>query len=458
MVTGKTPFLREDKIFYSNAGYSLDVSSLVMDVAIKSTESGYRVRNIKIEGYLCKTNCPSNTAFRGFGHPQAVAIMEDVVFKIANKLNIRSEKVREISLCQEGNVTPYGMKLVKCTIPELWEKCKSDSAYENRLKDIEQFNKNNKWKKRGIAMTASKYGIGFAVSFMNQGAALVNIYSDGSVLVAHGGIEMGQGLNTKLIQIASRVLGIPKEKIHTIGSSTREIPNTMVTAASMGTDLYGPAVKDACENLNKRLIPLKSEMPDATWEKLIFKAFFSRVQLSATGFNCPQKQNTDGAYDYFTYGVACSEVEIDVLTGESQVLQSNLYVDCGKSLNPAVDIGQIEGAFVQGLGMVTSENMEIDEKGRLNTCSPLGYKIPNIKSIPRKFIVKLLKNHDIVTNIYSSKSVGEPPLILSLSVLAAIKEAIQSARAQIGITGYFRLDCPATVQRIQEACGQQIKL
>ncbi|XP_060572599.1 xanthine dehydrogenase/oxidase-like [Ruditapes philippinarum] len=172
----------------------------------------------------------------------------------------------------------------------------------------------------------------------------------------------------------------------------------------------------------------------------------------------PQRQKTNGVYDYFTYGVACSEVEIDVLTGESQVLQSNLYVDCGKSLNPAVDIGQIEGAFVQGLGMVTSENMEIDEKGRLNTCSPLGYKIPNIKSIPRKFVVKLLKNHDIVTNIYSSKSVGEPPFILSLSVLAAIKAAIQSARAQIGITGYFRLDCPATVQRIQEACGQQIKL
>ncbi|XP_053405175.1 xanthine dehydrogenase/oxidase-like [Mercenaria mercenaria] len=480
IVTGKRhPFLGKYKVgfnkngkitaldlkLYSNSGYSLDMSGLIMDVALKSFDSGYRVKDIQVEGYLCKTNTPSNTAFRGFGHPQAVLVMEDIIFQIATTLNLNSQKVREVNLYQEGEVTPYGTKLVKCTLPELWKNCKSNSNFESRLKDIDDFNRDSKWKKRGISMTASKYGIGFGTVFMYQGAALVNIYTDGSVLVAHGGIEMGQGLNTKLIQVASSVLGIPKEKIHTVENSTREIPNAIVTAGSMGTDLYGPAVKDACETLNKRLNPLKDAMPGVPWEKLIFTAFFKRIQLSATGFYCPQKEGdfdivkkNGSPFDYFTYGVACTEVEIDVLTGECQVLQTDLHLDIGKSLNPALDIGQIEGAFVQGLGMVTSESMEIDEKGRINNCSPLSYKIPNVKSIPRKLAVNLIKNHDIVTNIYSSKSAGEPPYILSLSVITAIKEAILAARAQIGKIGYFRLDSPATVQRIQEACGQQIKV
>ncbi|XP_053406229.1 xanthine dehydrogenase/oxidase-like [Mercenaria mercenaria] len=479
MVTGKRhPFLGKYKVgfdksgkitaldlkFYSNGGYSLDLSSIVMEVSIASFGSGYKVKDIRVEGYVCKTNTPSNTAFRGFGHPQAVLIMEDILFKIANYLNINSQQVREVNLYQEGDSIPYGTKLVKCTIPQLWQKCKSESNFENRQENIESFNRESKWKKR-ISMTASKFGVGFGVSFMYQGAALVNIYTDGSVLVAHGGIEMGQGLNTKLIQVASRVLGIPKEKIHTVESSTREIPNATVTAGSMGTDLYGPAVKDACETLNRRLSHLKETMPGATWEKLIFTAFFQRIQLSATGFYRPYQEGdldfekkVGAPFDYFTYGVACTEVEIDVLTGECQVLQADLHVDIGKSLNPALDIGQIEGAFVQGLGMVTSESMEIDEKGRIDNCSPLSYKIPNVKSIPRKLVVNLIKNHDVVVNIYSSKSAGEPPYILSLSVITAIKEAILAARAQIGKIGYFRIDSPATVHRIQEACGQQIKV
>ncbi|XP_053400447.1 xanthine dehydrogenase/oxidase-like [Mercenaria mercenaria] len=221
--------------------------------------------------------------------------------------------------------------------------------------------------------------------------------------------------------------------------------------------------ENACDILNERLSRLKDEMPGSSWEDLVSAAFFKRIQLSACGFNRPAKTedfdpNKKGGelVEYLTYGVACTEVEIDVLTGETQALQADLFMDIGKSLNPAIDIGQIEGAFVQGLGMVTSESMEIDQKGRTKNCSSVGYTIPNITSIPRKMTVSLLKNHDVITSFNSSKGIGEPTYLLSFSVMSAIKEAVLAARTQIGKNGYFRLDSPATVQRIQEACGPQI--
>ncbi|WAQ98828.1 XDH-like protein [Mya arenaria] len=264
-------------------------------------------------------------------------------------------------------------------------------------------------------MTATKYAVGFGLPTYNQGAALVNIYLDGTV--------------------ASRTLGLPEEKIYTWESSTREIPNAIVTAGSMGFDLYGPAVKIACETLIERLKPVREAMPDDPWEKQVKAAFQQRVPMSATGYNRPPDKDhfsmakkNGNKQDYFTYGAVCTEVEIDVLTGENQ-----------------------------GLGMVTSEDMRVNAEGQNMHCSPLLYKIPSVTSVPRSFNVTLVKNpYDIKTNIYSSKSVGEPPLILSMSVITAIKHAVGAARAQQGQEGYFRMDSPATVQRIAELCGEQI--
>ncbi|KAH3841169.1 xanthine dehydrogenase/oxidase-like isoform X2 [Dreissena polymorpha] len=452
-----------DLRLYSNGGYAMDLSLLIMELAVIACESGYKVRNLRVEGRVCRTNTSSNTAMRGFGHPQSALIMEDIVARAAAVTGFTPEQMRERNLYKSGDVTPYGTLMEKVTLTSLWAECKRKSEFERRLKEVESFNANNRWKKRGLSMTASKYGVGFSAVFLNQGAALVNIYMDGSVLVAHGGIEMGQGLHTKLIQIASRVLGVPREKIFTNETSSREIPNATVTAGSMGTDTYGPAVRIACETLVERLKPLREQMQGAPWEKLIIAAFFQRIQLSATGFwKSPMTENfhaetkSGRPHNFYTYGTACTEVEIDVLTGESQVVRADLFVDIGRSLNPAVDIGQIEGAFVQGLGMVTSEDMWVDENGDIINNTPLKYKIPNVSSIPRTLNVTLMKNFDVDTHVYSSKSAGEPPLILAMSVISAIKHAIASAREQRGETGYFRLDSPATVQRIQTACGRQI--
>ncbi|XP_052796223.1 xanthine dehydrogenase/oxidase-like [Mya arenaria] len=453
-----------DVKLYSNAGYAVDLSWPILENAVTSFESGYKVRALRVVGRACKTHTASNTAFRGFGHPQGVLVMEDIVTRAAAVTGLTPEVIRERNLYKDGDMAPCGTLMKNVTLPLLWRECKQGSHYEQRLKDVEDFNKQNRWKKRGIAMTATKYAVGFGLPTYNQGAALVNIYLDGTVLVEHGGIEMGQGLNTKCIQVASRTLGLPEEKIYTWESSTREIPNAIVTAGSMGFDLYGPAVKIACETLIERLKPVREAMPDDPWEKQVKAAFQQRVPMSATGYNRPPDKDhfsmakkNGNKQDYFTYGAVCTEVEIDVLTGENQVVRTDIFVDLGSSVNPAVDIGQIEGAYVMGLGMVTSEDMRVNAEGQNMHCSPLLYKIPSVTSVPRSFNVTLVKNpYDIKTNIYSSKSVGEPPLILSMSVITAIKHAVGAARAQQGQEGYFRMDSPATVQRIAELCGEQI--
>ncbi|XP_060598947.1 xanthine dehydrogenase/oxidase-like [Ruditapes philippinarum] len=477
-ITGKRhPFLGKYKVgfnkegkmkaldlkLYNQGGHSLDNSVEVIGVSVDNFDSGYKIENVKIEGYSCRTNIMSNTSFRGFGGPQGVLIMEDVLFNIACTLGISQEQVREVNMYKEGDTNPHGLKLENCTVRDLWAKCKEDSKYEERLKSVKAFNRDNKFKKRGIAMTTDKFGVGFPAVFLNQGTAIVNIYTDGSVFLAHGGVEMGQGLNTKLIQVASRALGVPVELIYTNDTSTEKIPNATLTGGSMGTDIYAPAVLDACNVLSERLEPVRTRHPDLAWPALVKKAYFNRVKLVATGFSRKEKdvnwnrnKRTGWNYDYYTYGVCCTEVEIDVLTGENQVLQADIVFDVGKSLNPAIDVGQIEGGFIQGLGMVTTEDIEPDATGKIRNCSPLSYKIPNVRSIPRKFNVTLFKNHNYVTSAYSSKGVGEPPLLLAMSVISALKDAVQDARAQIGIHGYFELDSPATVEKIQTACGNQI--
>lgn len=308
-------------------------------------------------------------------------------------------------------------------------------------------------------MLLCRFGIAFTARFLNQAGALVHIYTDGSVLLTHGGTEMGQGLHTKMVQVCAHTLDIPLEKVHLSETSTATVPNTSPTAASASSDLNGMAVLNACETLKKRLEPYRTKMKGSSWEEIIRAAYMDRVNLSANGFyQTPDLSydwgtNSGRLFNYWTYGAACTEVEIDVLTGDHVVLRSDIVMDIGKSLNPSIDMGQIEGAFVQGLGWCTIEQpLTSPTTGMMLTRGPGAYKIPGFRDIPVDFRVRFVKGAENPRAIHSSKAVGEPPLFLGASAFFAIREAIQAARAEHGLQGYFPLDSPATSERIRLAC------
>lgn len=332
------------------------------------------------------------------------------------------------------------------------------SEYYKRKQEVQEFNEKHRWRKRGITMVPTKFGISFTALFLNQAGALINIYSDGSVLVSHGGTEMGQGLHTKMIQVASRALQIPPERIHIIETATDKVPNTSATAASSGSDLNGMAVLDACQKILKRLEPYKKRYPDGHWNTWIHQAWMDRVSLSATGFySTPDigydfNKNEGVAFNYFTYGAACAEVEIDCLTGDHQVIRTDIVMDLGSSLNPAIDIGQIEGGFMQGYGLFTLEEMIYSATGTCYARGPGVYKLPGFADIPGEFNVALLKGAPNPRAVYSSKAVGEPPLFLASSIFFAIKDAITAARKEEGYDDDFHLISPATAARIRMAC------
>jgi len=317
-------------------------------------------------------------------------------------------------------------------------------------------------KKRGISMIPTKFGIAFTGPHLNQGGALVQIYEDGSVLLTHGGTEMGQGLYTKTIQVASKVLEIPIDFIHITETGTDKVPNTSPTAASTGTDLNGMAVMNACEELKKRIQPIRDQMPDKSWKEWIVAAYRARISLSATGYyatpdiNYNWNTNEGNPFSYFTYGVATSIVEIDCLTGDHNVLKTDIVMDVGESINPAIDIGQIEGAFAQGYGLFMMEQMMHSPDGVLLTRGPGAYKIPGFGDMPSEFNVSLLRGAPNPKAVFSSKAVGEPPLFLAASVFFAVKEAIRSARVERGLSKKFTLDAPATAERIRMACEDEI--
>ncbi|XP_041988452.1 xanthine dehydrogenase-like [Aricia agestis] len=443
---------------YFNAGNYMDISPSMVSRAIFHVDNCYFVPNIQVNAYLCKTNTPSNTAFRGFGAPQAMLAAEVVVRDVAAKLNKPYENLIEMNLYREGDLTHFNQKLVHCSLSRCWNECIETSNYWERKKHVEEFNRLNRWKKKGISLVPTKYGISFGADFFMQAGALLHIYRDGSVLLSIGGIEMGQGLFTKMIQVASKALDVDISKVHISEMATDKVPNSSPTAASMSSDLYGMAVLNACEKLNERLKPIKEMNPNWSWEEWISSAYFDRIALSATGFYSAQKvdynaeTNSGTLYEYFTYGVACSEVIIDCLTGDHQVLRTDIVMDLGDSLNPAIDIGQIEGAFVQGYGFYTMEEMLVSPSGEILSKGPGAYKIPSLSDIPKQFNVSLLKGAPNPRAVYSSKAVGEPPLFLSASVLFAIKEAIKSARVDAGVTPDFTLSAPATCARIRMAC------
>jgi xanthine dehydrogenase/oxidase len=327
---------------------------------------------------------------------------------------------------------------------------------------VDAFNKENRWKKRGLSVTPVKFGMSFTAKFMNQASALVHVYTDGSVLVSHGGTEIGQGINTKMCQIAATELGVPLEKVHIVDASTDKCANTHPTAASVGADLNGMAVQDACQQINKRLEALRQANPGKSLGDLAMVAWLNRIDLSAhgyyktpdIGYNFDTQEGK--AFHYFAYGMSVSEVEVDVLTGEFTILRTDILHDVGDSLNPSLDVGQIEGAFIQGMGLFTLEEMVWMKNGQLFTRGPSTYKIPSANDVPIDFRVRLFNDAPNRRTIYSSKGVGEPPLNHGISVLMAIKDAVASARADNGQTGYFRMDTPASVERIRLACSDFI--
>lgn len=462
----------------ANVGNSQDLSVPVLDRALHHCQNCYDIPNVRFTGVALKTNAPSATAFRGFGGPQGMMVAENVVELVATATGVAPHVVRDLNLYgKHGNIskTHVGMEFNAEPLVQCWDGVLKDSRFEELVASSKVFNSENRYMKRGVSAVPTMFGISFTFKTYNQAGALVHIYhADGSVLISHGGVEMGQGLHTKMCQVAATELGIPLEKVYVAETATDKVANTSPSAASASTDMYGMAVLDACKQLSSRLDTVRADLADPgsqSWEAVVHQAWFNRVDLSAHGFyKTPELDTVDlgqpGAHGrpfyYYTNGAAVSCVEVDTLTGHHSVLSTHIVMDIGRSLNPALDVGQIEGGFVQGMGWCTMEEVVrggVDSAhkwlrpGQMHTLGPGAYKIPGFTDIPLQFDVRVL---DGVRNekdtIHSSKAVGEPPLFLASSVFFAIRGAISSAREEECMDGWFELDSPATVERIRSAC------
>ena len=460
-------------ILASRCGISPDLSSAINDRALLHIDNTYYLPNIIVKNYLCKTNTASNTAFRGFGGPQGMMCIENIIDNIARYLKLDSSVVRKRNFYQKNynNITHYNMKIEDNIMDELFNELVKTSNYKNRNIQIQKFNNNSKYLKKGISITPVKFGISFTTTFLNQAGALVHIYTDGSVNLNHGGIEMGQGTLTKIAQLAANELGLPFERIKITSTNTSKVPNTSASAASSTTDLNGAAVLNAITKIKNNLhvyvkkthncstenVKYKNQMvifknKKFKFNDLIMEAYLNRVSLSSTGYyKTPKiyfdKKNFTGKpFYYFAYGAAVSEVLIDILTGENKVLRVDILHDAGQPINPAIELGQIEGGFIQGMGWLTMEEVKWKSNGQLTTYSPSTYKIPAVNDMPEKFYAKIFKQGKNIENVVNkSKTTGEPPLMLAMSVFFAIKDAISS------ISNYKispELDAPATAEKI----------
>ena len=457
----------------SRCGFSPDLSLAINDRALFHIDNTYFIPNITVTNYLCKTNTASNTAFRGFGGPQGMMCIENIIENISSKLSIDPKIIRMVNFYKinKNNTTHYNMKIKDNIINELFNDLITSSNYNKRVEKIKKFNSENQYLKKGISITPVKFGISFTTTFLNQAGALVHIYPDGSVQINHGGIEMGQGTYTKISQIASNELGLPLDKIINTSTNTEKVPNTSASAASATTDLNGAAVLDAInkikENINnyvKNKYKINTDNVMYINEKIIYQnkyfkfkdlikeVYLNRYSLSSTGYYSTPKIFFDpkkfkgSPFYYFAYGAAVSEVLIDTLTGENKVLQVDILHDVGKSINKAIDIGQIEGGFIQGMGWLTMEEVLWNSDGQILTHSPSTYKIPSVSDMPKVFNVNIYKDGINIENaINRSKTTGEPPLMLAMSVFFAIKNAISSI-SEYKI--YPKLDSPATPEKI----------
>ncbi|XBJ24469.1 hypothetical protein VPH35_002343 [Triticum aestivum] len=393
-----------DLEIYNNGGNSLDLSLAVLERAVFHSENVYAIPNIRVSGKVCFTNFPSNTAFRGFGGPQGMLIAENWIHHMATELKRSPEEIKELNFQSEGTELYYGQLLQNCTMHSVWDELKASCNILEARKAVNVFNSENRWRKRGIAMVPTKFGISFTAKFMNQAGALVQVYTDGTVLVTHGGVEMGQGLHTKIAQVAASSLDIPISCVFISETSTDKVPNASPTAASASSDLYGAAVLDACQQIKARMEPIASRGNHKSFAELAQACYMERVDLSAHGFYITPDIGFDwiagkgSPFNYFTYGAAFAEVEIDTLTGDFHTRTADIVMDLGYSINPAIDIGQIEGAFIQGLGWAAMEELKWGDDnhkwirpGHLFTCGPGSYKIPSVNDIPLSFKVSLLK-------------------------------------------------------------------
>jgi xanthine dehydrogenase large subunit len=459
-----------------NCGMSADLSNAIADRAMFHNDNVYFLENATITSYRCKTNKVSNTAFRGFGGPQGMLAIEYIIDEVARTLKLEPQKVRKINLydpmgaLEKRCMTHYFMKVEDNITDKIFEQLEKSSAYHKRVNEIRNFNDTSKVLKKGISLTPVKFGISFTLTVLNQAGALVHIYKDGSVQLNHGGTEMGQGLHTKICQVVAEEFQIDLDRVRITATNTSKVPNTSATAASSGADLNGKAAQAAARTIKNRLIEFASEHFKTSKSKINFKAgdvhinkkvlsfrelielaYSNRISLSSTGYYKTPKINWDRAkakgrpFFYFSYGAAVSEVIIDTLTGEHKILRCDILHDVGRSLNPAIDIGQIEGGYVQGAGWLTSEELWWDENGILKTHAPSTYKIPTGRDIPSDFRVELFKGDNKEDTIYKSKAVGEPPLMLANSVFLAIRDAIASVDDYKTVP---KLNAPATPEEV----------
>jgi len=472
-----------DAVLAADAGWSLDMTPGVMARALTHIDNAYWIPHVRAVGYACRTNRQSNTAFRGFGGPQGVLVMEDALDRIAHRLGRDANDLRAANFYRAGaDETPYGQKVDENHLPRCWAEVKQLGEWERRRAEVDAFNRTNPVLKRGLGLFPLKFGISFNLPHLNQAGALVHVYTDGSIRLNHGGTEMGQGLFIKVAQVVAEVFQVDIDRIRPSATSTAEVPNTSPTAASTGSDLNGWAAWEAANAIRQRMIAYAAEHFGVAPEDIEFAdgnvriagsnrvmsfgemaklCYMGRVSLSATGFYKTPKLHWDPVamrgrpFFYFSFGAAMAEVAVDTLTGESRVLRADLVQDCGASLNPAIDRGQIEGAFVQGQGWLTCEELWWDAQGRLRTVGPSTYKIPGSRDVPPVFNVRLLENAPSrEATIFRSKAVGEPPLLLATAVWTALKDAVAAAA---GNKSPVRLDAPATPERVLAAIGAAIE-
>ena len=466
----------------ADGGWSLDLSEPVMGRALCHVDNAYWIPHFVAQGRIAKTNKTSQTAFRGFGGPQGMFVIEDILGRVAPLLGLDAATLRERNLYEPGQTTPYGQPVRHAErLRAIWEDLRASSDFDARRARIAAFNAEHEDVKRGLAITPVKFGISFTLTAYNQAGALVHVYKDGSVLVNHGGTEMGQGLHTKMLQVAATVLGLPMEAVRLAPTRTDKVPNTSATAASSGADLNGGAVKHACEQIRDRMAAVAGRMlgvdqhdvrfsggrvsglgasgPSFSFAEVADASYHQRVQLSAAGFyrtaglHWDTERMQGEPFKYFAYGAAATEVEVDGFTGASRMLRVDILHDVGDSLSPLIDLGQVEGGFVQGAGWLTLEELRWDEtdgpgRGRLLTQSASTYKLPSFSEMPEEFNVRLLEHAAEDGVVYGSKAVGEPPLMLAFSVREAIREAVAAfGPARHGV----ELGSPATAETTYRA-------
>lgn len=458
---------------YSDGGWSLDLSEAVLARAMFHADNAYYLPAADITGYVCRTHKTSQTAFRGFGGPQGMLVIEEAMDRIARTLGLEPHVVRERNFYREGQTTHYLQPVKDASrLAKIWRRLKSKSHFEERLRDVDAFNRSHEHCKRGIAVTPVKFGISFTALLFNQGGAFVLVYRDGSVQVNHGGTEMGQGLHTKMRHVAAESLGVTLDAVRVMPTRTDKIPNTSATAASAGADLNGAAIAVACNEVRSRLIPVAAcqlqcaenavrfaggrvfaegaESDGVPFSNVVEDAYRQRIPLFADGhYRTPgihfdAKTGTGKPFHYFCYGAAVSEVEVDRFTGDHRILRVDIVQDVGESMAPLVDLGQVEGGFVQGAGWLTIEELLWDSGGHLATNGASTYKVPSWTELPDVFEVEFLERAAEPEVVFGSKAVGEPPLMLAISV----REAIRAAIAAFGEGGIVTIDSPMTPERI----------